>query len=185
MNPTDAADSTSTAASRLCAECGLCCNGVMFHKAMLQPGEKPGQLAALGLRIMRKKGGHYLAQPCAAHTGTRCSVYEGRPLRCRIFACRQLRRAMAGEITEAAALEKIRDARQRVAEIEALLHEAGPTDVKRPLSLRCEKIAAVPPDPADHAAVELRRRLAQEFLELDALLDADFRVPPEEKCGGE
>ena len=177
MNPTDA----QSAAASLCAQCGMCCNGVMFHTVWLQPGESPQKLAALGLKLKCKKKQHYLLQPCHAHNGSGCSVYAQRPERCRIFECRQLKRLAAGTITAAMALEKILDAKRRVAEITALLERAGPTSVTQPLAKRCERIAAEPPDPADVEAVELRRRLAEAFGALDALLDADFRVPKGEE----
>ncbi|MCX6967540.1 MAG: hypothetical protein NTZ46_07120 [Verrucomicrobia bacterium] len=32
---------TSSAASRLCAACGICCNGVMFYKVRLQSNDVP------------------------------------------------------------------------------------------------------------------------------------------------
>ncbi len=168
---------THRAASGLCARCGMCCNGVMFHTVWLQPGEPAQKLTALGLKLKWKKKQHFLLQPCPAHNGSECSIYEERPARCRIFECRQLKRVAKGEITGAMAIEKITEAKRRVAEIEALLAKAGPTDVKQPLSKRCERIAAIPPDPADHETVELRLRLARAMNELDALLDSDFRVP--------
>ena len=98
----------STAASRLCTECGLCCNGVMFHTVKLQPADSAKELAALGLKLKRKKGNHYILQPCPAFCGSHCSIYESRPERCRLFECRQLKSVAAGEITEDAALDRIR-----------------------------------------------------------------------------
>lgn len=174
-------DPAESPASRLCAQCGLCCNGVMFHRARLQPGETPRQFAVLGLRLERKKREYYLPQPCAAHTGAACGIYESRPERCRLFVCMQLRRIAAGGTTEAAALEKIRDAKSRAAALDALLRQAGPTDVTQPLSKRCDRVSAEPPDPADPGAVALHALIAQAMGELDAILDADFRVPKEKE----
>ena len=135
MDPSEA----STAASRLCAECGLCCNGVMFHTVKLQPADSAKDLAALGLKLKRKKGASYLRQPCPAFRGSHCAIYASRPERCRLFECRQLKRVAAGEITEAAALERIRDVQRRVEELEELLEKAGPTNRKRALSKRDRK----------------------------------------------
>ena len=172
MGPTE----TSTAASRLCAECGLCCNGVMFHTVKLQPADSAKDLAALGLKLKRKKGANYILQPCPAFCGSHCSIYESRPERCRLFECRQLKRVAAGEITEAAALERIRDVQRRVGELEELLEKAGTTNRKRPLSKRCEKAMTEPV--SDCAAAENQQRLALAMRELDALLDREFRIQP-------
>ncbi|MDR3403947.1 MAG: YkgJ family cysteine cluster protein [Chthoniobacter sp.] len=168
-----------SAASRLCAACGMCCNGVMFHIVRLQPGDSPKELSALGLKLKRRKGENYIYQPCPAFCGSHCSIYAARPERCRLFACRQLQEVVAGTITEAAALEKIREAQRRVAEVEALLEKAGRTNVKRALFKRYEKIMAVPVDViSDPAGVELRSELTRLMHELDTFLDEGFRPGP-------
>ncbi len=175
MAPTEA----PSAASRLCVECGLCCNGVMFHTVRLQPVDAPGKLVALGLKLKRKKGANYILQPCPAFCGSHCSIYESRPERCRLFECRQLQRVASGEITEAMALERIRDVQRRVGELEELLQKSGGTNPKRPLSKRYEKATAEPLDKsADASALELRDRLTRAMQELDAILDREFRLIP-------
>ena len=176
---TPLASPESSAASRLCAACGLCCNGVMFHTVRLQPGDSAQGLVALGLKLKRKKGHNHILQPCPAFQCEQCSIYEARPARCRLFECRQLERVATGEITEAQALDKIREARQRVDEMNELLQRAGGTNAKRPLSKRCEKALAEPLHPSsDQMAVELRRRLTVAMAELNALLNEDFRLVP-------
>ena len=165
------------AASRLCNACGLCCNGVMFHKVQLQPRDVAQDLVALGLRIKRKKGQEYFMQPCPAYEHSACSIYPSRPERCRLFQCQQLRRMLAGEICEGDALEKIRGVQRRLGQIEDLLSRAGTTDKRRPLSLRCEKILAEPS--FEPAMTEIHRQLAREIESLDAVLDAEFRVVSE------
>ncbi len=161
--------------SRLCNACGLCCNGVLFHHVRLQPGEVPQDFIQLGLRIQRKKGHSLFQQPCPAWCGSQCAIYESRPERCRLFECQQLKRLAAGDITEAAALEKISDVQARVALITSLLSQAGTTNEKRPLSKRVEKILAEPA--LDPIALELHQRLTSEMEALDTVLDADFRLP--------
>ena len=91
----------------------------------MQPGDSPKELAALGLRLKRKKRQQIILQPCPAWRNSQCSIYVQRPERCRLFECRQLKRVALGEITEAAALEKIRDVQGRVAHLNTLLHRAS------------------------------------------------------------
>ena len=163
----------------LCVKCGLCCNGVLFHTVRLQPADSPKALAALGLKLKRKKGAHYILQPCPAWQDAQCSIYAARPERCRLFECRQLQRVAAGETTEAAALEKIHEVQRRVAQVNELLALAGGTNAKRPLAKRCEKIMAEPLDASsDQAAIAIRDTLTRAMQELDAVLDADFRLLP-------
>ena len=143
----------------------------------MQPADQPQNLVALGLRIQRRKGRKSFQQPCSALQNGCCKIYAARPERCRRFECQQLRRLAAGTITEASALEKIRDVQQRVSRIETWLQQAGATDVKRPLSKRCEKALAEPlHSDSDEKTVTLHRELTREMAELDAILDADFRV---------
>jgi len=169
----------SSAAPRLCSACGMCCNGVMFDMVRLQPDDSPKGFAALGLKVKRKRGQSHFVQPCPAHCGSQCSIYAARPERCRIFECRQLQRVAAGEITGAAAREKISEALQLVAEINALLLRAGGTNAKHSLSKRCESVIAEPFDSStDMAALEIRKRLTDAKRKLDALLDQEFRITP-------
>ncbi len=169
----------SSAASRLCAACGMCCNGVLFDIVRLQPGDSPKGLAALGLKVKRKRGQCHVVQPCPAHCGAQCSIYERRPGRCRIFECSQLQRVAAGTISEAVALEKIGHAAELITEVNALLLRTGGSNMKHALSKRCETAMADFPDPSDDAAaVEMRKKLMCAKQELDALLEQEFRIAP-------
>jgi Fe-S-cluster containining protein len=172
-----AAPDISSAASRLCAACGMCCDGVMFHTVHVKPRDSARELAELGLKLKRKRGQNYILQPCPAHRDSQCSIYAARPERCRLFECRQLKRVAAGEITEAIARDTIAAARQLVSEINALLLDAGGTNPKHPLSRRCESAMAVPLDSiSDEAALRIRQQLTRAMQELDTLLDRDFRI---------
>ena len=175
MSPPEA----TSAAARLCAQCGLCCNGVMFHTVQLQPGDSAKELAALGLKLKRKQGRHFILQPCPAFQNSQCSIYAARPERCGRFECQQLKRVAAGEITEALALQKIHNAQRLVEQINELLQQAGKTNFKHPLSKRCEKVLAEPIELASNQeAVALRRQLTRAMQELNALLNDDFRIVP-------
>ena len=171
----------SAAASRLCASCGMCCNGVMFHFVRLQPADSPKALAALGLKLKRKRRQDCILQPCPAYRDACCSIYTERPVRCRAFECRQLQQVATGTITEAVAQGKITKAVTLVAEVESLLLQCGAANMKHPLSKRCETAMAEPLDPSsDEAVVQTRSRLSDVMRKLDALLDQEFRIDPPE-----
>lgn len=167
------------AATRLCAACGLCCNGVLFHTVRLQPGDAPEELAALGLKLKHKRRLDLILQPCPAHRGSCCAIYAQRPARCRLFACQQLQRLAAGETTEARVLGRISEVQSRVAALDRLALRADGKSRKGPLSRRCEAALAEPFDATSHPEmIAEREELARGLAELDAILDADFRIPP-------
>ena len=168
-----------TAASRLCAACGMCCNGVLFHTVQMQPTDSPRSLSALGLKLKRKRGQTCLQQPCPAFGDSGCSIYEARPVRCRLFECHQLKRLTAAEITEESALSTIQGARQQVTGIVALLEKLGGANSKHPLSKRWKAVLAIPMDSStDPTWVADRDQLLRAIHELNALLDREFRIVP-------
>jgi len=149
----------------------------MFHQVRLQPGDSARELAALGLKLKRKRGQDCILQPCPAWREARCSIYLQRPERCRLFECRQLQRVAAGEITEAAALAKIGEVQRRVAHLDGLSRRADGSLRRGPLSQRCETTLAEPFDATTHPGLgREREELARGLGELEALLDADFRI---------
>lgn len=160
-------------ATRLCAACGMCCNGILFQSVVLQEGDAPRQLNALGLKVKRRGGELSFMQPCPAHAECRCTVYESRPARCRLFVCGQLLSLESGATNEAAAMEKIREARKRTARVQKLLAAAG--DGRENKSLRTRYAAAFT-EPLDPATSVLRDELKAAMDDLEALLSADFRV---------
>lgn len=168
----------TSAATRLCTACGLCCNGVMFHTVRLQSNDSAPELSALGIKLKRKNRQDWLLQPCPAYQGGQCSIYARRPERCRLFECRQLQRVGKGEITEAMALQKIGEVQRRAAQLDALSRRADGSSRKGPLSKRCDTALAEPFDATTHPElVGQREELARGMAELEAMLDEDFRLP--------
>ena len=84
-------------------------------------------------------------------------------------------RLAQGEITESAAMEKIHEARSKLAIVEAILAQVGETRIEHPLAKRCDNITF------DHEAnpPALRETLAAAMNDFDALLEADFRITPD------
>jgi hypothetical protein len=138
---------------------------VLFHAVVLQAGDSPRALAALGLKIKRRQGAQFFHQPCRAHRDGSCTIYTQRPQRCRLFACRQLLGVAAGETTEAVAMEKIRTARALVARVNALLDRVAETNPRRAMT-----------GPVEGDAIPARAELAVAMRELEALLARDFRT---------
>jgi hypothetical protein len=168
----------SRAATRLCAECGMCCDGVLFFGAKLQTADPLRALRALGLKIKRRHGELFCLQPCGAHTGGSCSIYDSRPARCREFECRQLLSVERREISEETARGNIRRARAMVDRVEALLVLAGDERSGKSLAARCETIFNPPLDDFPDAE-QIRSDLRAAWEELEAYLSSHFRMQPE------
>lgn len=166
------------AATRLCAECGMCCDGVLFFGAKLQPADPVRALRALGLKIKRRHGELFCLQPCAAHIGGSCSIYESRPGRCREFECKQLQSVERHEISEEVAMGNIRRARALVEQVEALLALAKDERSGKSLAARCETIFNPPLDDFPDAE-QIRSKLRAAWEELEAFLSSHFRMQPE------
>jgi Fe-S-cluster containining protein len=154
----------------------MCCDGTIFHYVRLQPRDSAKALTALGIKLKRKRKHDHILQPCPAHRGCQCSIYTDRPERCRLFECKQLQKVAAGEITEAEAAVKIREALERVGRLVSLFRLAGETNSKGPLAIRYEKILAMTLEPAaGEEAAALRARLMGEMEEFEALVENEFR----------
>ncbi|MFN0078968.1 MAG: YkgJ family cysteine cluster protein [Prosthecobacter sp.] len=174
MTPEEA----TAAASRLCAACGMCCDGTLFHIVRMQPTDSVGALNALGLKLKKKKGQNCIEQPCAMFKNMQCSIYAGRPERCRLFECQQLKRLAAGTITEAQAMATIHEARRRVDEVLGLIEQAGHHNLKQPLTVRYDRVMALPlSDEWEPEQVILREELRALMTGLQVLLSLEFKPP--------
>lgn len=165
------------AATRLCAACGLCCNGVLFHSVELQALDQPREILSLGMKLKRKRRQAFILQPCPAYKDACCSIYDQRPQRCRIFECRQLVLVRSGEITENDAMGKISAVKTRIAGVDELLCLSGSTNRRRTLKRRHQKVLDEPLEESEGSgAAALREALAGAMRELEEVLERDFRV---------
>lgn len=164
MNPSP---DPAARASRLCGECGLCCNGVLFERVQLQPGDSAKEISALGIRIKHKRQQPYFLQPCPAHSCSQCTIYEERPTRCREFTCEQLDRVERGEVSEETARENIRQAKRLADAVRELLLELGEKNHAKPLMARFRAVLDHPEESYLYPELKVRRAelvLAQEAL---------------------
>jgi Fe-S-cluster containining protein len=161
---------TTTSAASLCAACGMCCDGVLFHSVVLQRGDSSRALAAAGLKVKRKSGREYFLQPCPAYLGNRCSIYENRPARCRHFNCIQINGMTSGEISEASALATISEARKLASRVNKLIGRLAETNPNRCLAHRYANALTT------SLRTPLHRELESAMRELAVLLETQFRV---------
>ena len=128
---------SSRVAQSLCADCGMCCDGTLFHAVILQPKDSARTLSSLGLTIKRKKGVSTFRQPCPAHDCNRCKIYDHRPQRCRLFECQQVRRVSSGAVSEIQSRELIKNTRKKIEEIKKIIEQMTETKPSQGLAQRC------------------------------------------------
>lgn len=167
------------AATRLCTACGMCCDGTMFQIVRMQPGEVPAELGKLGLKIRCRDGEYHMEQPCTALRENRCTVYEQRPVRCRLFNCQQLGRVESGETTEAKAMAMITETRELVERVRGLIEQCGLREDGQALMERYERLMFTPVNKAlEPDLARTREELDETMRKLKLRLNREFRVPP-------
>jgi hypothetical protein len=101
-----------------CVGCGLCCNGTLYARAKVTPGEEP-VLLEHGLTLTTEADRTYFQLPCHHESCGRCTIYEHRFDICRSFRCALLRRYQAGEIELAEARATVETALELLAAVNA------------------------------------------------------------------
>ena len=175
------AEDAASVASRLCAACGMCCDGTLFQIVRMQPGDRPAELARLGLKIRSREGEFYMEQPCSALASDKscCTVYAQRPTRCRLFRCQQLEKVEKGDSTEAKALGLIAVARELSAEVRGLMESCGLREDGQSLAERYARLMSTPVDAVlEPELIPLRDQLRASMERLRELLAHEFRCPP-------
>ena len=169
--------------NRLCLECGLCCNGVIFSRGQLQPGDDAQQLQNLGLKLVSKRKAQTAAQkfhqPCAAFDGIKCNIYSERPAYCRQFECALLKNFNSGRLDEFSALRAITQARQYADAVRQLLRDLGDADEHVPLTLRFRRVTRRMESLApDEGSLENFGKLTLAVHDLNVVLSESFYPGP-------
>lgn len=166
-------------ASRLCAACGMCCDGTMFQIVRMQPGEVPAEYGRLGLKMRCRDGEHYMEQPCSALVEKRCTVYDRRPVRCRLFNCQQLGRVERGETAEPEAMSMIVETRAMVERVRGLIEQCGLREDGQALVERYERVMSTPVNETlEPELAAVREELDETMRKLKLRLNREFRLPP-------
>ncbi len=172
-------EDSAAVASRLCAACGMCCDGTMFQIVRMQPGEVPAELGKLGLKIRCRDGEYFMEQPCSALRENCCTVYEQRPVRCRLFNCQQLGRVEIGETTEPEAMAMILETRALVDRVRGLIEQCGLREDGQALPERFERVMSTPVNATlEPELAAARANLEETMRKLKLQLNREFRLPP-------
>lgn len=125
---------------KLCLQCGICCNGVLFRDVEMPRGAGADTLRKHGLRLVSGRNKLRLLQPCAALNGCLCRVYADRPAHCRDFECGLYKAVLDGRVTASFAIRAIRKTLRLSERVRQLLGELGCHEETVALSLRFQRI---------------------------------------------
>lgn len=177
-------DSPSLTASALCTQCGLCCDGTLYERARVLPGDDYVYPEIFTI-VYGPKGKNFIL-PCLLLRDRVCPIYQQRrPLVCGNYKCRLLKRFEEGGIPFVEAMQVVVQAREHATRVRAGLSAVtGESDAPlRRLYRRMKELFAVAPETVP---------LSLDFVALQMRLDKHFRhkpllkeeiIPPETSCG--
>lgn len=111
---------TTSQASELCLECGLCCQGVL-HKNVILEVEAIPLLEELGVPTYAEGDGYRFDLPCPLFNG-KCSIYHlKRPATCGSYQCKLMKAYIQGQISLEEGLQIVRRAKGLVANLQGRL----------------------------------------------------------------
>ena len=124
----------------LCVGCGMCCDGTLYGRARVSPGEEP-RIVAAGLELLEGEENSYFRLPCQYFGCGRCTIYKDRFDVCRTFTCALYRRLEGNEVAP----------------------EEARSIVNKALALRDKVISAYPDAKIHRNRQELRNKLADQL----------------------
>lgn len=120
-----------------------------------------------------------MEQPCSALVEKRCTVYEQRPVRCRLFNCQQLGRLESGETAEDDVMRMIVETRAMVERVKGLIEQCGLREDGQALVERHERVMSTPVNEAlEPELLSVREELDETMRRLRLRLNREFRLPP-------
>lgn len=132
------------AATALCLDCGICCEGVLYTYGQLHEDEVE-RIIDLGILVSEESEAPAFVQPCACHLDRRCAVYDDRPRTCVTYRCALLRSAQTGTSTFAECHRIVKEVRAVISRIYGRIGTRDPS--KRIWSQAGDYLRAhMPPD---------------------------------------
>lgn len=164
---------------KLCVSCGLCCDGTLFDKAVLQKGEKGSLPEKIEEKYFVEGEQEYFRLPCHYFNG-KCSIYHLKKAHvCSSFKCQLLRDCIKGKVEYQAADSIVVHAKTLRAEIYDLASQLFDDEKKLPfrdLHTKLMEIKAKEPLKMTDKLLELLMIKCQIF---EVLLTRHFRADEE------
>lgn len=114
----------------ICVTCGLCCDGTLFHHAVLNKGEKGNLPQKMENAYFKNKNGEFFKLPCSYFNG-KCSIYDQKKAHvCSSFRCKLLKDFSKDKVKQEDALSIVQNAKKLREEIIALAESIFGTEDK-------------------------------------------------------
>ncbi len=108
---TDLTAEIPVAEQEICVTCGFCCDGTLFNRAMLEPGEYGSLPQKIEEQYGKTDESEFFVLPCAYFCG-KCTIYDQkRAVICGAFRCKLLKNFSKDQFTQADALQIIANAK--------------------------------------------------------------------------
>ena len=159
--------------TRLCSNCGMCCNGALFADVRVTAGDEAGRLRRLGIEL-RGRTRLRMSQPCPCFDGKFCGIYTGRPVRCAQFECGVLKRVRSGKLSESVGQHRIAKARAKAERVRRWLRRSGENSDDLPLTKRYARAMARPLDLHREHDAAARGKLMRAMAHLMQFLHREF-----------
>ena len=144
---------------RICIECGFCCDGTLFHHAVLQAGEH-GNLPEKIEQNYRQEGDREIfLLPCLYYSGM-CTIYDGKKaIVCSGYRCQLLNDFTGGRVSMQDAMDTVTAAKGILQEIIRLYKDL--TGKNHPLTFRelLNSLKSVTDDSNSKSAPDARAEL--------------------------
>jgi uncharacterized protein len=107
-------------ASKLCAACGLCCDGTLYPSFESEEGDALDHFDERLRQVAQKGAKVTWSQPCSALKDGACLIYHDRPVVCRRYQCTTLEALANGRLSLEQAqkhIEQAKDAKEKLGEL--------------------------------------------------------------------
>jgi Fe-S-cluster containining protein len=111
--------------TRLCRECGACCDGTLFAWVELEVHERTRRPPR---RLSLVRDGTAMVQPCEHHGARGCSIYDERPAACRSYRCALFERHRDERGPIEPRIDRVEKLRAVVARVRAVVGGPGEDD---------------------------------------------------------
>lgn len=128
-------------ANILCKACGLCCTGHLFSWTKLKSAELE-TIEELGVKVLRSiPSQRGFNQPCPLWKG-QCTIYSlpNYPHFCRSYKCKLLKKLLDETIPLTEALQVIRQAKEMIQNVQALLPDSANSNFRDRLTAWFEEL---------------------------------------------
>ena len=96
---------------QICLSCGFCCDGTLFHKAILNRGEKENLPISIKKRYFQENDKEYFKLPCT-YFNNLCTIYKEKKANvCSAFRCQLLKNYSQNKISQKEAFNIVNKAK--------------------------------------------------------------------------